>query len=47
MNEEGERMLVAKGGEGGSPKTDYRGQPGSSNRIYLDLKLIADVGLVG
>ncbi|MFH1769646.1 MAG: GTPase ObgE [Parcubacteria group bacterium] len=55
----GERKLVAQGGRGGkgnfhfrgakktSPKTFQYGNPGETFKIRLELKLIADVGLVG
>lgn len=55
----GQRVLVARGGKGGtgnfkfrsstntSPKESTPGLPGHGFRIRLELKLIADVGLVG
>lgn len=55
----GERWLVAKGGQGGkgnfafrssintSPKEFEYGRPGEESDIHLELKLIADIGLVG
>ena len=57
--EEGQRVLVASGGEGGRgnaklrdgfgrrPRTGEKGQIGETCNITLELKLIADVGLVG
>ncbi|MCJ7515602.1 MAG: 50S ribosome-binding GTPase, partial [Dehalococcoidia bacterium] len=51
--------LAAKGGRGGlgnvhfansrnqAPKTATKGQPGEEHRLALDLRLIADVGIIG
>jgi GTPase len=59
MNEPGMRILLAKGGNGGwgndrfkgpinqAPKHANPGQEGEEKWIWLRLKLIADVGLVG
>lgn len=47
MDEPGETLLVARGGDGGSPSTEFVAGPGQSHMVRLDLKLIADVGLVG
>ena len=54
-----QRMLVCKGGRGGRgnphfkssinqiPRTAERGEPGEEKRLRLELKLIADIGIVG
>jgi serine/threonine-protein kinase OSR1/STK39 len=47
LNTDGSSLLVANGGAGGSPLTQYNGQSAEPLSIKLDLKLIADVGLVG
>ncbi|XP_007530290.1 GTP-binding protein 10 [Erinaceus europaeus] len=47
LNKENDRILVAKGGLGGKLLTNFLPLKGQKQIIHLDLKLIADVGLVG
>jgi GTP-binding protein len=59
LTEPGAELVVARGGKGGlgnayfksatnrAPRTAERGQPGEARTVILELKTIADVGLVG
>ncbi len=59
LKQEGQKVLVAKGGRGGRgnsafktqkhtvPRIAEKGEPGETSEIELELRLIADVGLVG
>lgn len=57
--EDGQRAIIAKGGDGGygnahftssvrqTPRVAEKGEPGAELSVVLELKMIADVGLVG
>jgi Obg family GTPase CgtA len=47
LNHENQTCLVAGGGAGGCSGNNFIGFPGQKRSIVLDLKIIADVGLVG
>ncbi|CAJ1062236.1 GTP-binding protein 10 isoform X1 [Xyrichtys novacula] len=47
LNAEGDRVRVARGGHGGSFHSAFEPTKGKAKHIRLDLKLIADLGLVG
>lgn len=46
LNNPGETCLVAGGGVGGASGCNFIGKRGEERLITLDLKLIADVGMV-
>jgi GTP-binding protein len=59
LKEHGRRILLARGGKGGLgnvhfasprnkvPKKATKGEPGESKRLVLDMRLIADIGIIG
>jgi GTPase len=59
LTQPGQRILLAKGGRGGrgnqhfakpwhqAPRESEEGQPGQERHLHFELKLLADVGLVG
>lgn len=59
LNQHGQTLLVARGGKGGrgnehfktarmnAPTFAEKGEPGAERWLQVELKLIADVGLVG
>jgi GTP-binding protein len=59
LTEHGQRAVIAKGGRGGrgnsrfatpanpAPELSEHGEPGQEREVALELKLLADVGLVG
>ncbi|KAK3744069.1 hypothetical protein RRG08_018698 [Elysia crispata] len=47
LNQENELCVLAHGGVGGNHTTNFLGVKGEENLIGLELKLLADVGLVG
>ncbi len=59
LTEDGEKLLVAQGGKGGlgnvnfktsinrAPRRFTKGEPGEAVNLHLELKLLADVGLLG
>uniref|UniRef100_A0A2C9KDI9 OBG-type G domain-containing protein n=1 Tax=Biomphalaria glabrata TaxID=6526 RepID=A0A2C9KDI9_BIOGL len=47
LDQNGDICIAAEGGSGGNDKTNFLGIRGENNSIGLELKLLADVGLVG
>lgn len=59
LTSSGQRLIVCKGGRGGRgnthfknsinqvPRTAEKGEPGEEKRLRLDLRLIADIGIIG
>ncbi|MEZ0396583.1 MAG: GTPase ObgE [Anaerolineales bacterium] len=59
LTEAGQQLIVCRGGRGGrgnthfkssvnqTPRTAERGEPGEQKRLRLELKLIADIGIIG
>lgn len=47
IDEEDQMLIVARGGPGGNKQNNFLGHFGQTHHIRLDLKLIADIGLVG
>jgi len=59
LEEPGQQVIVARGGKGGlgnarftspinqAPRIAQKGEPGEENALILELRLIADVGIIG
>ncbi|MFN3593519.1 MAG: Obg family GTPase CgtA [Thiobacillaceae bacterium] len=59
LTQHGQRALIARGGKGGlgnlhfksstnrAPRQSTPGEPGEARRLHLELKVLADVGLLG
>lgn len=47
INKAGDKVLVARGGDGGMISNQFVGQKGDALSVTLDLKVISDIGFVG
>lgn len=47
LNENGKKFVVSRGGSGGGPDNGYSSKKVEPRSLRIDLKLLADVGLVG
>ncbi|ESO88010.1 hypothetical protein LOTGIDRAFT_193870 [Lottia gigantea] len=47
LDTEGQELVLARGGKGGNPDNGFLGRKGENRSVKLDLKLLADIGLVG
>lgn len=47
VDNEGQTVILARGGPGGDKDNNFLGHYGQTHHVRLDLKLIADIGLVG
>jgi GTP-binding protein len=59
ITDKNEKIMIAKGGKGGRGNNEFKtatnqaphyaekGEPGEQKRLFLELKLIADIGLIG
>lgn len=47
LNHPGDRSIVSRGGQGGGPHNNFKHTKGVAQSVRIDLKLLADVGLVG
>ncbi|CAH1237930.1 GTPBP10 [Branchiostoma lanceolatum] len=47
LNQPGDQVVVAKGGQGGAHWSDFLPKKGQIRSVTMELKLISDIGLVG